>query len=111
MKQVEDQTEKLHQDLYEMSKPLARYADDKDLEKHLRDQEREGDPMLQYIRSKRKESGVKGIFIRSVCIINNYIFKKFYNLHIDNLFILRQKCKICPKIYILFICDNCLKHF
>lgn len=59
LKQVEDQTEKLKEDLYEMSKPLARYADDADLERHLRDQEREGDPMLEYIRNKKKEAGVK----------------------------------------------------
>ncbi|XP_049950236.1 BUD13 homolog isoform X1 [Schistocerca serialis cubense] len=59
LKQVEDQTEKLKEDLYEMSKPLARYADDADLERHLRDQEREGDPMLEYIRNKKKEEGVK----------------------------------------------------
>lgn len=45
----------MQQALHEMSKPLARYADDKDLEQHLRNQEREGDPMLEYIRSKKTE--------------------------------------------------------
>ncbi len=34
--------EKLQSDLAEADKPLARYADDKDLDKLLREQEREG---------------------------------------------------------------------
>ncbi|KAJ4435331.1 hypothetical protein ANN_17941 [Periplaneta americana] len=55
LKQVEDQKENLQHALHEMSKPLARYADDEDLEQHLRNQEREGDPMLEYIRSKKTE--------------------------------------------------------
>jgi pre-mRNA-splicing factor CWC26 len=55
LKQAEKQEENLQQTLHEMSKPLARYADDEDLEQHLRDQEREGDPMLEYIRSKKTE--------------------------------------------------------
>lgn len=59
LKQVEDQTENLQQALHEMSKPLARYADDKDLDQHLRDQEREGDPMLEYIRSKKTQDTTK----------------------------------------------------
>jgi pre-mRNA-splicing factor CWC26 len=53
LKQAEEQEEKLQQALHEMSKPLARYADDKDLEQLLRDREREGDTMLEYIRSKK----------------------------------------------------------
>ncbi|XP_033334419.2 uncharacterized protein LOC117225190 isoform X2 [Megalopta genalis] len=57
LKQVEDREEKLKDDLYEMSKPLARYADDADLDKRLRDQEREGDPMLEYIKQKQIKEG------------------------------------------------------
>lgn len=38
--------------LHEISKPVARYADDADLDRMLRAQEREGDPMLEYMRSK-----------------------------------------------------------
>ncbi|KAK0093674.1 hypothetical protein PV326_012945 [Microctonus aethiopoides] len=57
LKQVDDQTEKLQQDLYEMSKPLARYADDKDLDAQLRAVEREGDPMLDYIKQKQIKEG------------------------------------------------------
>ncbi|KAG7198667.1 hypothetical protein KM043_006022 [Ampulex compressa] len=57
LKQVEDRAEKIKDDLYEMSKPLARYADDVDLDKHLREQEREGDPMLDYIKQKQIKEG------------------------------------------------------
>lgn len=59
LKQVEDQNEKLAQELHEMSKPLARYADDEDLERYLKEQEREGDPMLAYIRKKKKKEAVE----------------------------------------------------
>jgi pre-mRNA-splicing factor CWC26 len=34
---------------------VARYAGDEDLERHLKDQEREGDPMLDYLRAKRRK--------------------------------------------------------
>ncbi|KAG8225397.1 hypothetical protein J437_LFUL004597, partial [Ladona fulva] len=53
LKQVESLQSQLADDLYEMSKPLARYADDEDLEKHLKEQEREGDPMQEYVRSQK----------------------------------------------------------
>ncbi|CAG0913394.1 unnamed protein product [Notodromas monacha] len=51
-KQKEQQ---ISQDLYEMSKPLARYADDEDLERQLKEQERADDPMLEYVRRKKME--------------------------------------------------------
>lgn len=57
MKQVEDKEEKLKNYLHEISKPLARYADDADLDKALREQEKEGDPMLEYIRKKKIKEG------------------------------------------------------
>lgn len=55
--QQEQQDQKLAEHLHEMSKPFSRYEDDEDLEKHLKDQEREGDPMLNYIRKKKKQKG------------------------------------------------------
>lgn len=68
LKQVDDQNEKLAQELHEMSKPFARYADDEDLERYLKEQEREGDPMLAYIRKKKKkdavESGKPGMYVQ-----------------------------------------------
>lgn len=57
LKQVEDHEERLKSDLHEMQKPLARYADDADLDKQLREQEREGDPMLKYIKQKQIKEG------------------------------------------------------
>ncbi|KAF5299696.1 hypothetical protein FQA39_LY11491 [Lamprigera yunnana] len=59
LKQVEEYENKLQEDLLEMNKPLARYADDEDLERYLREQEREGDPMLDYIRKKRKKVDIE----------------------------------------------------
>ncbi|KAJ8956981.1 hypothetical protein NQ318_012145 [Aromia moschata] len=58
LKQVEDREEQVADQLHEMSKPLARYADDEDLEKYLKEQERDGDPMLDYIRKKKKKHAV-----------------------------------------------------
>lgn len=58
LKQVEDQNKRFADQLHEMNKPLARYADDEDLEKFLKEQEREGDPMLAYIRKKKKKEKV-----------------------------------------------------
>uniref|UniRef100_A0A182IJX0 BUD13 homolog n=1 Tax=Anopheles atroparvus TaxID=41427 RepID=A0A182IJX0_ANOAO len=55
VKQVEEYNARLQEAAHEMDKPLARYADDKDLDEHLKQQERVGDPMLEYLRSKRKE--------------------------------------------------------
>ncbi|XP_022193530.2 BUD13 homolog [Nilaparvata lugens] len=56
VKQTEDAAERAASAIHEMSKPLARYADDDDLERVLKAQEREGDPMLDYIRRKQSES-------------------------------------------------------
>ena len=50
--QTKSAQQKIADDLYEMSKPLARYADDEDLERMLKEREREGDPMLAFIRKK-----------------------------------------------------------
>lgn len=50
--QKKDREEKIESDLYEADKPLARYQDDKDLDKHLKCIEREEDPMAEYIRNK-----------------------------------------------------------
>lgn len=53
--QRDAQLQKIEDDLHEMSKPLARYGDDTDLDKLLREREREDDPMLKEIREKRRE--------------------------------------------------------
>lgn len=50
--------------LKEAQKPLARHIDDEDLDKMLREQEREGDPMAALLRKKKeknaKTKGLKG---------------------------------------------------
>ncbi|XP_059488152.1 BUD13 homolog isoform X1 [Neocloeon triangulifer] len=51
--QEEKRAQALQETLHEMSKPVARYAGDEDLERHLKAQERDGDPMLDYLRAKR----------------------------------------------------------
>ncbi|XP_049296874.1 BUD13 homolog [Anopheles funestus] len=55
VKQVEEYNAQLQAAAHEMDKPLARYADDKDLDEYLKQQERDGDPMLEYLRNKQKE--------------------------------------------------------
>lgn len=55
VKQVEEHQRRRDEEQHEMSKPVARYAGDADLEEHLRKQERDGDPMLAYMREKERE--------------------------------------------------------
>lgn len=60
MKQTEAIQARIAEDLHEMDKPMARGADDQDLEVYLKNREREEDPMLQYMRKKKeKQSGAK----------------------------------------------------
>ena len=42
-----------------MSKPVARYQDDKDLDEALKLQERDEDPMLAFIRKTKNKSKEK----------------------------------------------------
>lgn len=60
LKQGADQSKKLEEDVHEMSKPLARFAGDDDLEQMLREQDRDGDPMAAYMAKKKRESSGKG---------------------------------------------------
>ncbi|XP_030245804.1 BUD13 homolog isoform X1 [Drosophila navojoa] len=55
LKQLEDQKARHAEMVHEASKPVARYANDEDLERHLREQEHADDPMLEYMRQKRKK--------------------------------------------------------
>ena len=57
--QTKETREKVEDYLHEVDKPLARYRDDEDLEKMLKDQEREDDPMLAYMKHKKKKQDVK----------------------------------------------------
>lgn len=38
-----------------MSKPLARGKDDADLDSYLKDQDRDGDPMLAFMKQKKEK--------------------------------------------------------
>ncbi|XP_036331631.1 BUD13 homolog isoform X1 [Rhagoletis pomonella] len=55
LKQVEEHRQRAEAESYEGSKPLARYENDEDLDRYLREQERAEDPMLEYMRKKKKE--------------------------------------------------------
>ncbi|KAL3284742.1 hypothetical protein HHI36_018887 [Cryptolaemus montrouzieri] len=59
LKQVEDANVKRAEEINEMSKPLARYADDEDLERYLKEQEWEGDPMAHLVRKKKKKKDIE----------------------------------------------------
>nr|CAX69570.1 BUD13 homolog [Schistosoma japonicum] len=52
IKTLEETYNKLKEQEYESSKPLARYADDKDLTEHLKSQIHSEDPMAQYFAQK-----------------------------------------------------------
>ncbi|XP_053334647.1 BUD13 homolog isoform X2 [Clarias gariepinus] len=60
--QSQMQQENVANALREAQKPLARHIDDEDLDKMLREQEREGDPMAALLRRKKeKNAKTKGI--------------------------------------------------
>ncbi|XP_054549097.1 BUD13 homolog isoform X3 [Talpa occidentalis] len=60
--QSRQQQQNVEDALKEMQKPLARYIDDEDLDRMLREQEREGDPMANFIKkSKAKENKNKKV--------------------------------------------------
>ncbi|VVC96769.1 unnamed protein product [Leptidea sinapis] len=60
LKQIEAHEERIQDFKHEAAKPLARYKDDRDLEDKLKDVERDGDPMLKYIRERKIERGELG---------------------------------------------------
>ncbi|KZS04391.1 Protein BUD13 [Daphnia magna] len=60
LKQGEAQSTQVAEAMHEMSKPLARFAGDEDLERLLREQDREGDPMAAYMAKKKVKSGGDG---------------------------------------------------
>ncbi|CAH0598699.1 unnamed protein product [Chrysodeixis includens] len=60
IKQIQDQESRVAEFLHEASKPLARHKDDRDLEDNLKQVERAGDPMLKYIRERKRERGELG---------------------------------------------------
>lgn len=65
--QGRQQQQNVEDAIKEMRKPLARYIDDQDLDRMLREREREGDPMAELIkRRKAKENKEKkGLAVES----------------------------------------------
>ncbi|XP_013201627.1 BUD13 homolog isoform X3 [Microtus ochrogaster] len=60
--QSRQQQQNVEDAMKEMQKPLARYIDDEDLDRMLREQEREGDPMANFIKkNKAKENKHKKV--------------------------------------------------
>ncbi|KAM8817918.1 BUD13 homolog [Rhynchonycteris naso] len=60
--QSRQQQQNVEDAIKEMQKPLARYIDDEDLDRMLREQEREGDPMANFIKkNKAKENKNKKV--------------------------------------------------
>ena len=57
--QTKQTQEKVADYLHEVDKPLARYCDDVDLDKMLKDQERDDDPMLAYMKQKKAKQNIK----------------------------------------------------
>ncbi|CAL1273407.1 unnamed protein product [Larinioides sclopetarius] len=55
IEQSESQHQKLSEDLYESTKPLARYQGDEDLEEQLKARIHDDDPMAEYIKKKKKK--------------------------------------------------------
>lgn len=68
--QGEMHQQKLEYALQESQKPLARHYDDEDLDRLLREQEREGDPMAAMLRRKKhrttKTDGEEHAYIQNV---------------------------------------------
>ncbi|XP_054853283.1 BUD13 homolog [Eublepharis macularius] len=53
--QSRQQQQNVEDAVKEMHKPLARYIDDQDLDQMLREQEREGDPMANFMRKRKSK--------------------------------------------------------
>lgn len=64
--QIKEKEARIKDMIHESSKPLARYADDSDLEAMLKAQEREGDPMLEYLREKRQKANPYGKYLTDI---------------------------------------------
>nr|KAG5708706.1 hypothetical protein BaRGS_034923 [Batillaria attramentaria] len=52
LKQKEMKEQNLQEYVHEISKPLARYKDDEDLDRIMREMDREGDPMAKFMKKK-----------------------------------------------------------
>ncbi|XP_033098003.1 BUD13 homolog isoform X2 [Anneissia japonica] len=58
--QTQKHSEAVNDHVHEMEKPFARYENDTDLESMLKDQQRDGDPMLAFLKKKAAKVNAKG---------------------------------------------------
>lgn len=65
--QSQMQQQKLEDAVHEAQKPLARHCDDEDLDRMLREQEREGDPMAAMLRRKKDRTTKTGFEALHMC--------------------------------------------
>lgn len=74
------QQQKLEDAVHEAQKPLARHCDDEDLDRMLREQEREGDPMAAMLRRKKdrntKTQGLEALHMWCyiICHLQNILW-------------------------------------
>lgn len=74
--------QKLEDALHEAQKPLARHCDDEDLDRMLREQEREGDPMAAMLRRKKDRNTKTKGFNRYKCSqMGFFLFVCFFTTH------------------------------
>ena len=60
LKQLAEKEAFVQAALHEASKPVARFRDDADLDAAQREMDREGDPMLKFIKRKKEKQQSKG---------------------------------------------------
>lgn len=106
LKQIEDHKQRMATDTHEMNKPVARYADDEDLDDYLRGQCRDGDPMAEYFRRKAKEKDKgPGKYSENHKHFSNTCSKK----NVRNVFVYFQRCPFIKdhfrKIGLTFVQD------
>ena len=75
LKQREDRMDRLHEDVKEMKKPLARYEDDEDREQLLKAKELKEDPMLQFMRRKKEEQKVRESSSRGEAVFSHPVYR------------------------------------
>ena len=114
--QTRENEEKVADYLHEVDKPLARYRDDVDLDKMLKDQERDDDPMLAYMKQKKAKQNVmegkKGLCLLAInldfvyiIVTNNYYLPILNTLHLNiSMHILHTVLYTFPKVLIRTIC-------
>jgi pre-mRNA-splicing factor CWC26 len=73
--QQAERSQRLQQDLKEMDKPLARYEDDEDRDKFLKEKELAEDPMLQFVRRKKLKEKVRQAADNGQLVLSKPIYK------------------------------------